>query len=244
MKTTLFQRALGTCLVCLATPAAAQNADGEQTDMVESDFDLSSTVSVVSDYRFRGISLSNRKPAVQASVDVEHASGLYASVWGSNIARYGGARVEVDLSAGWRQSVGPVNLDLGGMLYFYPDGDNVNYGEIYGFVGKTIGPAELRAGAIYAPSQRNIGSTDNLYLTSDARIGIPGTPVSMTGSVGYEDGAFGGPDGDKWDWSLGGEYVWKSVTLGLQYVDTDIGKPIETDRNARSGLVFSASVEF
>ncbi len=228
----------------MPTLAVAKGSGGDDTEIVESDFDLSSTVSVVSDYRFRGISLSNRKPAVQASVDLEHASGVYAGVWASNIARYGGARVEVDLSAGWRKSLGLVDLDVGGMVYLYPGGNGVNYGEVYGFIGKTIGPAELRAGAIYAPSQNNIGDTDNLYLTSEARIGVPGTPVTMTGSFGYEDGAFGGPDGDKWDWSLGGEYVWKSVAIGLQYVDTDVRTIHDPDRTGKAGVVASASIEF
>ena len=228
----------------LAIPAFAQETGGNETAIVESDFDLSSTVSIVSDYRFRGISLSNRKPAVQASVDVEHSSGLYAGVWGSTIARYGGARVEVDLYGGWRKSLGLVDLDLGGMVYLYPGGNGVNYGEVYGFVGKTIGPAQLRAGAIYAPSQRNIGGTDNLYLTSEAKVGIPGTPMTVSGRFGYEDGAFGGVDGNKWDWSLGGEYVWKSVALGLQYVDTDVRDIHDPDRTGKAGVVASASIEF
>jgi uncharacterized protein (TIGR02001 family) len=227
-----------------AQPLWAQDGIGEDTEIVQSDFDLSSTVSIVSDYRFRGISLSNRKPAGQASVDAEHKSGVYAGVWGSTIARYGGARVEVDLYAGWRKSLGGVDLDVGGTVFLYPGGNGVNYGEVYGFLGRTIGPAELRAGLIYAPSQRNIGGTDNLYLTSEAKVGIPGTPVTVSGRFGYEDGAFGGLDGNKWDWSLGGEYVWKSVSLGLQYVDTDVREVHDPDRTGKAGVVASASVEF
>ncbi len=227
----------------VATQALAQDSAGD-TDIIQSDFDLSSTVSVVSDYRFRGISLSNRKPAVQASIDIEHKSGLYAGVWASNIARYGGARVEVDLSAGWRQSLGPVDLDIGGMMYLYPGGNGVNYGEVYGFAGKTIGPVQLRAGIVYAPSQRNIGSTDNLYLTTDASLGIPGTPITLNGRLGYEDGAFGGVDGNKWDWGLGGEYNAAPFTIGLQYVDTDVRVRHDPDRSGKAGLVASASVEF
>ncbi len=234
----------GLAAMLIATASASAQDSDDNTEIVESDFDLSSTVSVVSDYRFRGISLSNRKPAVQASVDVEHKSGLYAGVWASNIARYGGARIEVDLSAGWRRSLGPVDIDLGGMVYLYPDGNGVNYGEIYGFVGKTIGPAELRAGVIYAPSQRNIGGTDNLYLTSEASLGIPGTPITLTGRLGYEDGAFGGVDGTKWDWGLGGAYNAAPFTIGLQYVDTDVRTIHDPDRTGKSGLVASASVEF
>lgn len=43
---------------------------------------------------------------MQPSVTVTHESGFYANVWGSNIADYGGADVEVDLMAGWSGDVG------------------------------------------------------------------------------------------------------------------------------------------
>jgi uncharacterized protein (TIGR02001 family) len=232
-----------TALLIAATalsPAMAQ----DDADEAINDFDLSSTVSIVSDYRFRGISLSNRNPAAQASVDVEHKSGVYAGVWASNIARYGGAKVEVDLYAGWRRSLGPVDLDVGATAYLYPSGRNVNYVEVYGFIGKTIGPAELKGGLIYTPSQANIGGSDNLYLTSKARVGLPGTPVTVTGGVGFEDGPLAGLDGDKWDWSLGGEYSLSAVTFGLQYTDTDVREVHDPDRTGRAGVVASASIEF
>src|SRR5512135_1604841 len=46
---------------------------------------VAGTVAVVSDYRFRGVSLSREKPAIQASVGFDTPSGWYAGVFGSTI---------------------------------------------------------------------------------------------------------------------------------------------------------------
>ena len=88
---------------CLATQAMAQtapssavttpiSAQGEAVATEKSSglFSIDLSLGAVSDYRFRGISLSNKDPAFQPSVTVTHKSGAYASVWGSNIADNGG----------------------------------------------------------------------------------------------------------------------------------------------------------
>ena len=43
---------------------------------------------LVSDYRFRGISQTNLQPAIQGSITLTHASGFYASVWSSSTSGY------------------------------------------------------------------------------------------------------------------------------------------------------------
>ena len=63
---------------------------------------FSSTVTGVSDYDFRGVSLSATDPALQASVDFAADSGFYAGAWVSNID-YGSAidgDIELDLYGG------------------------------------------------------------------------------------------------------------------------------------------------
>ncbi len=220
--------------------ALAQSSDQAELNA----FDLSATLTAVSDYRFRGISLSNRDPALQASIDVSHSSGVYAGVWGSTLAEYGGATVEVDATLGWRHDVGPVTLDVGGTAYLYPGGTSVNVVEGFGYVSKTIGPAQLRAGAAYAPKQSNLGGNDNLYLTADARVGIPSTPVTLTGSVGHERGAFAGATGRKWDWSLGAKYALSPVSFGVSYADTNIRAVDDPSGNSKAGVFASASFEF
>jgi uncharacterized protein (TIGR02001 family) len=229
--------------IVLSSPARASSDDTDTAPPPA--VDIVATVAAVSDYRFRGVSATDRDPALQGAIDVSHtATGIYGGVWASNIARYGGAKVEVDVYAGIKHSLGPVEIDVGGQGYLYPNGNGVNSYELFGYLGHTIGPAELRAGFAYAPSQGNLGNTDNLYLTSDARVGIPETPVTITASVGYEDGAFAGPTGTKWDWSVGAEATKGPFTLGLSYTDTDISRVADPTRNSKAGLVLSLSAEF
>lgn len=225
----------------VSAPAAAQDEEAEAAAKIEAIF----TAGAFSDYRFRGVSLTNRDPAVQASFDISHnPTGIYGGVWASNIADYAGANVEVDLYAGIKRSLGPVDLDVGGTLYLYPGASGVSSYEFYGYLGRTLGPAELRAGVVYAPSQDSLGNIDNFYLTSDARVGIPNTPITVTGSVGYEDGAFAGATGKKWDWSLGVEATKGPFTLGLGYADTDVKRVNDPSGNSKGGFLASLSAEF
>jgi hypothetical protein len=101
----------------------------------------------------------------------------------------------------------------------------------------------LLAGVAYAPKQQALGnfsatpqsngqSEDNLYLWGDASIGIPKLPVTAKAHIGYSDGNPGlgpngtsvAPTGSYFDWMLGADYVVGPVTLGVAYVDTDIGR--------------------
>jgi len=65
--------------------------------------ELSGTVGVVSDYDFRGISLSAKDPALQGSIDWAADSGFYAGAWASNIDYGDGydGNIELDLYAGF-----------------------------------------------------------------------------------------------------------------------------------------------
>ncbi len=210
-----------------------------------SDWSLTASISGVSDYRFRGVSQSDRNPAVQGSIEVSHSSGLYAGVWGSSIARYAGTNVELDLYAGWRgTSSGGLGLDLGVNGYVYPGGHSANYVELTGRASYTLGPVEIAAGANYAPSQRNIGGSDNLYLYAETSIGVPNTPVTITAHAGREEGSLSWPLDPKWDWSLGTEIVLDRFSLGLSYVDTDANRLLDPDRQARPGVVATLSFEF
>ena len=80
-----FKRAcIGPLFVAAAvsTPAFAQD---EEVTGAGSPFSLSGGISVVSDYRFRGISLSDEEIALQPTLTLSHESGLYAGVWGSTM---------------------------------------------------------------------------------------------------------------------------------------------------------------
>ena len=83
--------------------------------------DFSASIALVSDYRFRGVSLTDRQPAVQAGLAYDHSSGLFAGVFASNVdLDAGGAGLGGQLYGGyvWRWGAG-LSSDLGVVRYFF-----------------------------------------------------------------------------------------------------------------------------
>ncbi len=222
-----------------ATPSLAQ--DEEEPAGGDGGLDISATVTGVSDYRFRGVSSSDRDPAIQGSVDLTYG-GFYAGAWASSIARTADTNVELDLYAGYAGSAGPVEYEVGAIAYLYPGGDGT--GTIYegtASLSYTLGPATAKLSANYAPDQENLAG-DNLYLNGEIRVGVPTTPVTVFASLGRERGSF---YGRKWDWSLGFEYTRGPFTASLAYVDTNLDSDTHfLGRNIRAGVVASASFTF
>ncbi|MFM7378157.1 MAG: TorF family putative porin [Erythrobacter sp.] len=182
-------------------------------------FTLSGSATIISDYRFRGVSQSDKGIAVESGITITHESGFYIATWGSNLAgwgTFGGSDVELDLVAGYAMPLGEGKLDVGLTWYMYPSGfDNTDFAELYAKVSGTIGPVGLTAGIAYAPKQEALGKVfltgaaavagapadigdkeDNLYLSGDAVYGIADTPISLRAHIGYSDGNAGlGPNG-------------------------------------------------
>ena len=101
-------------LAALAAPAIAAAQTGSP---------VSGNLSIVSDYRFRGISQTYLAPAVQGGVDYTHPSGIYLGNWNSSVSSAvytGGSGIEMDFYGGWKKSFGDVTIDLGGIYYYYP----------------------------------------------------------------------------------------------------------------------------
>lgn len=182
-------------------------------------------VGVVSDYRYRGLSLSDEKPALQAGATFSTPGGWYAGTWGSTIDEYGigadgdGANVEIDLFAGRAFTLGAFDVDVAVQGYLYPDGSDVSFAEIPVSISRTVGPWTWSLGAVYAPSQGDVLPESNRYVSGGLVWQAPERPWQVSARVGYEDGAFA-PDG-KVDWEIGAARNVGPLTLGLSYVDTD-----------------------
>lgn len=240
MRNTLLKLAsfgVATSLLAVSAPAFADEAPAADTST--SAFTLTGSVAVVSDYRFRGVSLNGKKIALQPTLTLKHESGLYAGVWGSNVSPNGGQNIETDVYAGFAGG-DDITYDIGGTFYLYPSATGLNYYELTGKLGKTVGPVQLGAQLSYVPKQTNTGSNDNIYVGTNAAVGVPNTPITLTGSVGYEDGAFGNK---KVDWSLGASAVVSGFTLGVSYVDADTNSVFALN-DAKAGAVFSISYGF
>ncbi len=219
-----------------ATPAFAQDEEAEEA---EGPITISGGIALVSDYRFRGVSLSDTDFAIQPTLTVKHESGLYLGVWGSNLAENAGDDIEVDIFAGFSGG-DAVTYDIGATYYVYPGVSSFNYLEFTGKLGTTVGPVTLGGQFSYVPSQDNTGNTDNVYVATNAAIGIPNTPVTLTASVGYEDGFFGN---EKLDWSLGASASFSGFTLGVAYVDTDRRSTFVAG-DSKAAAVFTLSYAF
>lgn len=208
--------ATAVALAMLSVPAMAQDAGGEAE--ATPPIDVTFTLSAVSDYRFRGVSLSNKDPAFQPSITIAHESGFYAGVWGSNIAANAGSDLEVDLYAGFAGGDDTFSYDLGVTYYTYLGLSSANYVELIGKVGTHVGPVALGGLVGYVPSQDNTGNADNFYIGSNIGIPLGDTPLTLVGSVGLEDGAFAS---NKVDWTLGVNADVGGFTIGAAYVDTN-----------------------
>jgi uncharacterized protein (TIGR02001 family) len=137
-------------LILAAAPLSVFAAEPKGVSL---DYDIG----VVSDYRYRGLTLSDKAPAVQGGVTASAASGLYGSVWASTIDEYGvgadgkGATVELDYALGWAGSLAGLDIDAAVTRYTYPGGEDVAFFEAPVSVGRTLGAWTTTVGGAYAP---------------------------------------------------------------------------------------------
>lgn len=200
-------------------------------------FDISGEATLMSDYRFRGISRSDENVAAEAGIDVRHESGVYAGARGTildgndpfrlrNPAFRDQGDLEMDLYAGYGRSLGGgFDLDAGLMYYAFAGGRGAtDYAEPYASLSYLIGPVEMIGGVKYAPSQAATGHQDMVYLFGRVDVSVPFRPWTFSAEAGRQDwGAFGA----YWNWSLGARYHVRlaglpAAEIGLRYVDTDL----------------------
>ena len=145
-------------LGALAAPSFVFAAEKE----TKSDFTTSGSVGLFSQYIFRGLTQTDRDPAMQGNFDINHTSGLYLGMWGSNVSwprdiylttatsGYGtdtstfyksGGNLEIDIYGGFKSEIGKTGLgiDIGALQYYYPGQERgrdsfakINTTEVYG----------------------------------------------------------------------------------------------------------------
>jgi len=244
-----FMLSLATTLslfVGLAPPAAAAD--------LGNGISVNGGATLVSDYRFRGISQTDKRFAVQGSFTLAHTSGFYGTVWGSSIDDYvyNGADQEIDFIAGYKKTLGSTTIDGGILYYYYPGSGGIDsdFFEPYVSVAQAFGPVTAKVTANYAPKQSALsigdGKEDSLYFAGDLSAAIPNTPVSLTAHLGHSFGPSYLTIGKGYtDWGLGASVTVKNLTVGLAYVDTDGAFITPSGRDAaKGGVVASLGVAF
>jgi len=162
-----------------ATAAFAQTAPAAAPEAPEAS-PITANVTVVNDYRYRGLTQSNFKPAIQGGFDYAHESGFYIGNWNSSISWIGdayglnggnsgkgstigqvSAPIEMDFYAGIKKELIGEGFasDLGVLQYYYPNSGipntngayaNPNTTELYVAQNFTFGPVTGFAKFSYA----------------------------------------------------------------------------------------------
>lgn len=240
MKKSLLALAAATALTALPTVSQAQHASP-----------LSFNVSLTSDYRYRGISQSRLKPALQGGADLSLPNGFYVGTWLSTIKWIkdagGGADVEWDLYGGFKGEISKgLGFDVGVLSYQYPSHDlavSPVTNELYGAL--TYGPATLK----YSHSVSNLfgfaDSKNSSYLDLSATFDVGGG-VSVTPHIGYQKVR----NNDTYsytDYSLTASKEYSGFVFSAALVGTDTKdyiSPVNNKDLGKAGLVVAVKKTF
>jgi uncharacterized protein (TIGR02001 family) len=184
---------------------------------------VSFNASIVSDYRFRGVSLSQGEPAAQLTASYDHRSGLYAGIFVYNVQFDAASGREAQLTgfAGFARRVGDgVSVDAGAAFSSFSGGDGYNYLELQAGVTTSA----LAARLYYAPDYFGDGLR-TLYaeLNGSHRLADRLKLVAHGGvlkAIGSADGIVSG-ERPHFDLLAGVEYQFQPFTVQLSRVAND-----------------------
>jgi uncharacterized protein (TIGR02001 family) len=193
---------------------------------------VTGNVTLATDYRFRGISQTDRDPAIQGGFDLGTDSGLYLGTWASNI-QFAGS-MEWDFYGGWKGDIADgVTLDVGAIYYKYPSANDSGLLETDYVEGKVaLSMSGFTVGVNYSPDYTlETGNFWYLFGEYGAALGDVATLTLHVGLNQFEDddkfGEFGLGDGDDDDDNYIDYFLKLSkdafgITWALAYVGTDV----------------------
>ncbi len=230
--------------ICGAAPAFAADVPvkAEPAPMAEPalPIDVSFGVAFTNDYRLRGLSQTDKDPAIQGYFEGTWAATdwltLYAGLWGSNVAF---ANAEFDVSGGARFSYSIFGLDVGYVYYAYPGGGSIDYGEFYVKPSVQVTDWLSFSGQVIGGDNFGNGGNSAWFYSGGVSISLPqflpaGITASLSGNVGYQTYAAAVGFTDYTVWDAGVTLGYKAVSLDLRYVDTDIN---QTNSSGQCGTV-------
>lgn len=192
---------------------------------------LSGSLTLTSDYVFRGFTQTNEKPALQGGIEYEAESGFYGGTWGSSISWLSdsdpaiSSQLELDGYLGYRgQLSDTISFDVGALYYGYPgsypsgfnDADTV---ELY--AGLSAGLFSLKYSHAVTDLFGIADSDGSSYLEAGIDYGF-----ADTWSLGLHAGRqfIRGEHGEDYtDWSARiGKTLPHGFDIALTFTDTDV----------------------
>lgn len=145
---------------------------------------FSGNVTLVGNYRFRGVSQTYTQPAIQGGVDYASATGegAYVGAWASNVSGnqfLNGGSLELDLYGGYRWALGDVGVDLGLQYYWYPRARyNIDPGDRYNTAEAYVGVRYDQFSAKYSHALTNLFGMKTSTVGGYCGIGTDGTAAT------------------------------------------------------------------
>ena len=188
-----------TFLAALALTAAVP----ERAQAQEPASSVTFNIGVFSDYRYRGISQTRLKPAVQGGVDWSGPGGFYLGAWASTIKwikdAQGDAGFELDLYGGFKGEITKdLGFDVGVLTYIYPSASTKKWDAVYKspdttevYVALTSGPVTAKLS--YAPTNlfgnydfaKRKDSKGSLYFDLSSSFDLGGG-LMLAPRIGYQ----------------------------------------------------------
>ncbi|MBF0177645.1 MAG: hypothetical protein HQL63_12480 [Magnetococcales bacterium] len=242
-------------------------APSVQAETKAGDFTVTSNVSLTSDYVWRGISQTDRDPALQGGFKVSHDLGLYVGVWGSNVDFDGGApavdgglpHLEVDINGGFaKEFSNGMSVDVGYLHYAYPGSAarmGSAFGEYYLGLGYKIAGVGLTTKYSFSPDFSGaadaagnlVGSQSASYVEGQADYEFP-EKIKASAHYGYSFGDyFKIPSSSKGygDYRIGLSREFVGLDFGVNLYGTDgDGKNYALPRLTKDRVVLSVSKTF
>lgn len=188
-------------------------------------FAVSSTVLLATDYVSRGQSYTGGKPFILGSLDLVHASGAYAGIYGANVD-FGDdeSNSEIGLYTGWAGAVGGFAVDANAYYYIYPgvpDEFDYDYWEFGATIGYPVGDFTPTMRANWSPDYFG-GRGDEYYLRAGLAWDVPQVPgvnLAVWGSRQFGDSTIP----VFYDWGAAISYAIPEVgTVELLWSDSDL----------------------
>jgi len=210
---------------------------------------LTFNVSVTTDYRYRGISQTRLKPALQGGADYDLGNGFYIGTWASTIKWIkdggGDGNLEVDVYGGYKTELSKgLNLDVGVLTYIYPSNKlnpSANTTELYGALSFGVVTAK------YSHSVSNLfgfaDSKQSGYLDLSATLDL-GDGFTLTPHIGHQS-VKNLSSASYTDYALTLTKDYAGFTFGLAAVGTNTDSYVGAGKNlGKDGLVLSVKKAF
>lgn len=250
--------------------SAALAAAAALPSLAFADDGLAYNIGAVSDYRYRGITQTRLKPALQGGLDYTKGP-FYLGAWASTIkwikdagtissVDTGSANLEVDLYGGYKGEIAKdVGYDVGGLFYWYPSnkygnidgGTNANTFEVYGAITSGVFTAKYSHSLTSLFGTGGSGglpkSTGSGYLDLSATFDL-GSGFSVTPHFGHQEVRhYGAATYNDWSVTLtkdfGGGFTGTAAIVGTD-ADKDLFVTPAGKFTGKTALVVGAKFSF